>query len=197
MEEFVCADGRMSVNGVCYLSKTSDQKDPPVIIPKKKFDDKYESIEDIKIKDKFEWSFDKVGDTVGNFTDNIKNSVNEFNVYAEDKLGIPNVAGKLIAGAALGPYALPFSFLQALGAKQKAKRDEIQRIQNVTNRDTQGKIQTVDMMTYGIPTVGQESFNIHNDSYDQSGNNNYGGATQDGGFDAGGFEQDGTGRQGY
>jgi hypothetical protein len=29
------------------------------------------------------------------------------------------------------------------------------------------------------------------------GNNNYGGATQSGGFDPGGFEQDGTGRQGY
>ena len=29
------------------------------------------------------------------------------------------------------------------------------------------------------------------------GGNNYGGATESGGFDAGGFEQDGTGRQGY
>jgi len=31
----------------------------------------------------------------------------------------------------------------------------------------------------------------------QNTNNNYGGATQSGGFDPGGFEQDGTGRQGY
>ena len=66
-------------------------------------------------------------------------------------------------------------------------------------KDPQGGDNTIDMMTYNIPTYGNEGFNIHSDAGDQgnSGNNNYGGATQSGGFDKGGFEQDGTGRQGY
>ena len=169
MEEYVCADGRMSVNGVCFLSRLNDQRDPPAIIPKKEFDDEYESIEDIKIKDKFEWNFDKVGDTVKDFGESIRNSVTEFNGYVENKFGIDNAAGRMVLGAALPPtVSIPFGILQGIAASQKAKRDEIQRIENVTNQDTQGDIKTIDMMTYDIPTAGQGGFNIHNDSYDNN-----------------------------
>ena len=48
MEEFVCADGRMSVNGVCYISKMSDQSNdnntilPPPPSSKNKFECKTE-----------------------------------------------------------------------------------------------------------------------------------------------------------
>ena len=44
--------------------------------------------------------------------------------------------------------------------------------------------------TYSPPYQGK----VHDSG---GGSNNYGGATQSGGFDRGGFEQDGTGRQGY
>jgi len=47
MAEYVCADGRMSVNGICPVVNQNDGSNN--IIPTKTFDEKYESIEDIPI----------------------------------------------------------------------------------------------------------------------------------------------------
>ena len=45
---------------------------------------------------------------------------------------------------------------------------ELARIEATTIKDPQGgDNNTVDMQTYGIPTVGQTGFNIHNDQYDK------------------------------
>ena len=190
MEEFVCADGRMSVNGVCYISKTPDQDNN--IIPTKTFDQKFQSIEDIPIqKNNFEWSFDKVGDKVGNFNDTLTENLTSFNSYVSEKLGVENMAKNVAIGLALGPMALPYTI-------GKSMFNQFQTNKNTTDTNPQGG-QSYDIMTYDVPTAGQPGFNIHNDAGDQSnsGNNNYGGATQSGGFDPGGFEQDGTGRQGY
>ena len=189
MEEFVCADGRMSVNGVCYLAKTENQDDNIITTETKnnninteKFSNKVENITD-NIKDSFEWTFDKIDDKRENFTTSIKNSVNSFNGYVEDKFGITNAGGKLVMGAALPTaVSLPFTFLQAIGSAQQAKKNEIQRIQNLTNQDNQGNINPVDMMTYNIPTAGQSGFNIHNDSYDQNKADGSGGYS--GGYDS-------------
>ena len=238
MAEYVCLDGRMSVNGICpassypgYQDPTEDTVTTPVtdnnqnggsggkddFTPTKTFDQKYESIEDIPIKDyskdvksNFQWDFDKVGNKIQNFGDTIKDNINAYDNYIEDNLGIPKgvsygtravgvgmgVSSYGAAGALL-PFLIPFMAGGALNSKQKKENE---RITQATMKDPQGGDNTIDMATYGIPTAGQPGFNIHTDSYDQGnsgGNNNYGGATESGGFDAGGFEQDGTGRQGY
>ena len=180
MEEFVCADGRMSVNGVCYISKTPD-RDNTILSPPP------------SSENKFEWDFDKVGDTVGNFNDTIKDSVTSFNSYVSEKFGVENIAKNAAIGLALGPYAIPLAIGKGVFNQFKKNKD-------TTDTNTQGG-QSYDMMTYDVPTAGQPGFNIHNDAGDQSnlGNNNYGAATQSGNlqFDPGSFEQDGTGRQGY
>ena len=118
MAEYVCGDGRMSVNGICpassypgYQDPTENIITPPVIdtnqnvggdegkdnfTPTKTFDQKYESIEDIPTKDyskdvksTFEWDFDKVGNKIGNFGDTVKGNINAYDDYIEDNLGIP------------------------------------------------------------------------------------------------------------
>ena len=193
MTEYVCADGRMSVNGICsILNQNNDNNN---IIPTKTFDQKYESIEDIPIKDyskdvksNFQWDFDKVGNKIGNFGNTVKDNINAYDKYVEENLGIPkdvsNVfrAGALVKGAAtygvlgvLAPFAIPF---MAGGALNNKQQKENERITNITNQDTQGSDNTIDMATYGIPTYGDVGFNIHNDAGDNNNqSNNVGGGT--------------------
>ena len=189
MAEYVCADGRMSVNGIC--SVVNQNNDNNNIIPTKTFDQKYESIEDIPTKDyskdvksNFEWDFDKVGNKVGNFGDTVKSNINAYDDYVEENLGIPKgvsygaravgagvgVSSYGLIGAAL-PFTIPFMAGGALNSKQKKENE---RITQATMKDPQGGDNTIDMATYGIPTAGQTGFNIHNDSYDQGNNNNSG-----------------------
>ena len=163
MEEFVCADGRMSVNGVCYISKTPDQNNN--IIPTKTFDQKFQSIEDIPIqKNNFEWSFDKVGDKVGNFNDTLTENLTSFNSYVSEKLGVENIAKNVAMGLALGPMVVPYTI-------GKSMFDQFQTNKNTTDTNPQGG-QSYDIMTYDVPTAGQPGFNIHNDAGDQGNNNN-------------------------
>ena len=195
MQEYVCADGRMSVNGICSVPNQGDGKG------NKDFSK--------DVKKSFEWDFDKVGNKIEHFGSTIKGNINAYDSYIEDKLGISknvshglraaSVASGVMNYGALGavaPFLIPFIAGGALNSKQKKENE---RITKATMKDTQGDINMIDMMTYDIPTYGKKGFNIHSDAGDQgnSGNNNYGGATQSGGFDKGGFEQDGTGRQGY
>jgi hypothetical protein len=214
MAEYVCADGRMSVNGICSVLNQNDGSNN--IIPTKTFDQKYESIEDIPTKDyskdvksNFQWDFDKVGNKIANFGTTVKGNINAYDDYIEENFGIPkavNYGTRAVsvgmgissygAVGALVPFAIPFMAGGALNNKQKKENE---RITQATMKDNQGDISTIDMATYGMPTYGDVGFNIHNDAGDQgnSGSNDYGSASAGGGFDAGGFEQDGTGRQGY
>ena len=138
MEEFVCADGRMSVNGVCYISKTPDQSnDNNTILPPPPTS-----------KNNFEWSFDKVGDTVGNFNDTLTENLTSFNSYVSEKLGVENIAKNAAIGLALGPYAIPL----AVG---KSMFDQFQTNKNNKIIDKNLKIDqgivasdNYDMMTY-------------------------------------------------
>ena len=183
MAEYVCADGRMSVNGICPVVNQNDGSNN--IIPTKTFDQKYESIEDIPIKDyskdvksNFQWDFDKVGNKIENFGSTIKGNIDAYDKYVEDNLGISkNVSNVFRAGAvvkgvgayglagALVPFAIPF---MAGGALNNKQQKENERITNITNQDTQGSDNTVDIATYGIPTAGQPGFNIHNDAGDKT-----------------------------
>ena len=134
MEEFVCADGRMSVNGVCYISKTPDQgNDNNTILPPPP-----------SSKNNFEWSFDKVGDTVGNFNDTLTENLTSFNTYVSEKLGVENIAKNAAIGLALGPYALPL----AIGKSMFDQFQTNKNTQNYTDTDPQGDVVTYDMMTY-------------------------------------------------
>jgi hypothetical protein len=134
MEEFVCADGRMSVNGVCYIAKTPDQgNDNNTILPPPP-----------SSKNNFEWSFDKVGDTVGNFNDTLTENLTSFNTYVSEKLGVENIAKNAAIGLALGPYALPL----AIGKSMFDQFQTNKNTQNYTDTDPQGDVVTYDMMTY-------------------------------------------------
>lgn len=167
MAEYVCADGRMSVNGMCSTSNQDNN------ITKNYSKD---------VKSNFQWDFDKVGNKIGNFGTTIKSNINAYDSYIEDNLGISGNVSKgfrtvgVAAGVgayglagALVPFAIPF---MAGGALNKKQQKENERITKATMNDPQGGNSTVDMATYGIPTAGQTGFNIHNDSYDQGNNNN-------------------------
>jgi len=220
MAEYVCLDGRMSVNGICpassypgYQKPAENIVTPPVTNNNQNRDgegkDNFTKDYSKNVKSNFEWDFDKVGNKVGNFGDTVKSNINAYDDYVEENFGIPKgvsygaravgvgvgVSSYGLIGAAL-PFTIPFLAGGALNNKQKKENE---RITKITMQDTQGSDNTIDMATYGIPTAGQPGFNIHNDAYDKgnSGNNDYGSASAGGGFDAGGFEQDGTGRQGY
>ena len=170
MAEYVCADGRMSVNGICSVVNQNDGSNN--IIPTKTFDEKYESIEDIPItnirqdspitnirqdspitgtsidtiktdfskdvKSNFQWDFDKVGNKIANFGDTVKDNVNAYDKYIEEKFGISkNVSNVFRAGAvvqgvstygmagALLPFTIPFLAGGALNnSKQKKEQYE-------------------------------------------------------------------------
>ena len=134
MEEFVCADGRMSVNGVCYISKTPDQgNDNNTILPPPP-----------SSKNKFEWDFDKVGDTVGNFNDTLTENLTSFNSYVSEKLGVENIAKTAATGLALGPMAVPYMIGKSMFNQFQTNKNT----QNYTDTDPQGDVVTYDMMTY-------------------------------------------------
>ena len=153
MQEFICPNGRMSVNGVCPIFEGDDGQVKDFQTPKT-FDQKYSEIEDIeKQREKsnfFKFDFEK--DTPSKFQ-SAKNIINSnldyYNSFVEKKLGIPsNVQNALRFGTAafnmmsgggalsvVAPFASPFM----IGAGMKSADNE--RIQNITMQDPQGDIQ--------------------------------------------------------
>jgi hypothetical protein len=213
--EFVCSDGRMSVNGICAVdqqdsvetfdttqniidvsNKTGDNADDR--LKQKERENKYRTdkiLDDLaqdgtpdyfpdlgKEKKSFSWDMDKPS-KVKDFKNTISDNINAYNGFIEENLGIPSgVQNAIRVGAAtygavtgggllpvIGPFALPFI---AGGAISKAEKD---RIEKLTDQDRQGDNKDpIDMMTYDIPTYGEEGFNIHNDAGDNNNNNNSG-----------------------
>jgi hypothetical protein len=208
--EFVCSDGRMSVNGICQAPQPVVEQPvikQPVINNnqggggdgKDTFTKDYSK----DVKSNFQWDFDKVGNKIENFGTTIKGNIDAYDKYVEDNLGIDkNVStgfraistglgiAKYGALGAVAPFAIPF---MAGGALNNKQQKENERITNITNQDTQGSNNTVDMATYGIPTAGQPGFNIHNDKYDGGGR----GGDHDGGASAGAQGDDAAGMGGY
>jgi len=203
MAEYVCGDGRMSVNGICPASSYPGYQKPDenIVTPpvtnnnqnvgsgdgKDTFTKDYSK----KVKSNFQWDFDKVGNKIENFGSTVKGNIEAYDKYVEDNLGISkNVSNVFRAGAvvkgvgayglagALVPFAIPF---MAGGALNKKQQKENERITKATMNDPQGGNSTVDMATYGIPTAGQTGFNIHNDAGDKGNNNQStgGGASYD------------------
>ena len=190
MEEYICRDGRMSVNGICAIdqkdsTETYDttqtiidaSKDNKILddLAKDGTPDYYPNLG--KEKKSFSWDMDKPS-KVKDFNTTMNQSINAYNSFIEENLGIPaDVQHAVRTGAAIygltsgagiaavaGPFALPLFIGNAM------RKKEINRIQNITDSDKQGDIETIDMMTYDIPTYGQTGFNIHNDNKDKSDN---------------------------
>ena len=148
IKEFVCPNGRMSVNGVCPIFEGDDGQ-----VKDFKKRSTYDALKEDeifgekKIKEEkgiFEFDFMKPTESALESAGNIiSNNLNSYRDYVENKLGIPaNVQNFLTIGSAavtgsLMPFAIPFLAGGAL------RNSENNRIQNITNRDTQGTINTV------------------------------------------------------
>ena len=208
--EFVCSDGRMSVNGICQAPQPVVEqpviKQPVINNNQGNGDSRDTFTKDYSkdVKSTFEWDFDKVGNKIANFGTTVKDNINAYDDYVENNLGISkNVStgfraistglgiAKYGALGAVAPFAIPF---MAGGALNNKQQKENERITNITNQDTQGSNNTIDMATYGIPTAGQPGFNIHNDKYD---NSRGGSGDHDGGASAGAQGDAAAGMGGY
>ena len=151
IQEFVCPNGRMSVNGVCPIFEGDDGQIKDI-----KKTSTYDALKEDEIfeKDKgvFEFDFEKPTESTFQSADNIiKKNITTYQNFVSDKLGISpqvqtfgtfmSMAGGLASGggalAVLGPLAIPF-----IGGASIRKAENT-RIQNITDRDTQGKISTV------------------------------------------------------
>ena len=153
IKEFICPNGRMSVNGVCPIFEGDDGQIKDFNKPKT-FDEKYSEIEDIE-KDRqkgfFEFDFEKPTESSKKSAKNIlADNISYYNSFVEDTLGIPsNVQNALRIGTAaynvttgaglagvITPFAIPFFAGAAL------KSNEEKRIENITMQDPQGDVQT-------------------------------------------------------
>ena len=148
IKEFVCPNGRMSVNGVCPIFEGDDGQIKDFNKTKKTFDEKYESIEDIekdRNKDILEFDFMKPTESAFESAGNIiSNNLKAYDSFVENKLGIPaNVQNFLTIGSAavtgsLIPFAIPFVAGAALN--NQAQKEQEAAINRESVRDLQGRI---------------------------------------------------------
>ena len=196
MQEFICPNGRMSVNGVCPIFEGDDGQIKDFQTPKT-FDQKYDDIEDIE-KDRkksgfFKFDFEKetpsAKKTAGNI---ISENIGAYNDFVESTLGIPasvqNVArigssaySALTGGSLLSvvaPFAIPFIAGAALN--NQAQKEQEAAINRESVRDLQGRIDK-----------GQ--FGSNTPTYQDKARTNYGGSTQS----KGSIGSRGSGMSGY
>ena len=168
MNEFICPNGRMSVNGVCPIFEGDDGQKKDFLKPKT-FDDKYSEIEDIekaRKKSKF-FQFDFEKDTPSKYetASNIINSnIDYYNNFVESNLGIPtNVQNTLrfgtaaynaFTGGSLMSVAAPFAIPFMLGGALKQKDNN--RIEKITMQDTQGDVVTYPTKIMNIEPTPQD-----------------------------------------
>lgn len=149
MQEFICPNGRMSVNGVCPIFEGDDGQIKDFQTPKT-FDNKLK--EDREKSGFFKFDFEKDTESKNDNANNIINkNINYYNNFVEDKLGIPSnvqnalrfgtTAASILGGGSLISVAAPFAIPFMLGGALRSKEEN--RIQNITNQDTQGTINTV------------------------------------------------------
>jgi hypothetical protein len=156
MQEFICPNGRMSINGACPIFEGGDGQIRDYQTPKT-FDQKYNDIEDIeKEREKsgfFKFDFEKETPSAKKSAGNIiSENIGAYNSFVENNLGIPssvqNVArvGSAISGfgtygivGAIAPFAIPFVAGAALNNREN------NRVQDITMQDPQGDIQTINL----------------------------------------------------
>jgi len=165
MQEFVCPDGTMSVNGVCRMFMTPNQR------------------EELKVKEEikpsttgFDFDFEKIGAMKETADEMISSNLNYYDSFVQDKLGIPpvvqNVAriGATVATGSLMPFAIPF----VAGAALKAADNR--RVQNITMQDPQGTINTTPARIMNIQPTPRDTY------MGGGGGNNSGGFSGHGGY---------------
>ena len=129
MQEFICPNGRMSINGACPIFEGGDGQIRDYQTPKT-FDQKYNEIEDIeKQREKsgfFKFDFEKETPSAKKSAGNIiSENIGAYNSFVENNLGIPssiqNVAriGATVVTGSLMPFAIPFVAGAALNMNQK------------------------------------------------------------------------------
>ena len=143
MQEFICPNGRMSVNGVCPIFEGDDGQVKDFQTPKE--------------KSFFKFDFEKPTENAFEKADNIiSKNIGAYNSFVQEKLGIPSKAqnflrvGSAIATGSLMPFAIPFLGGMALN------NSENNRIQNITMQDTQGDIQTTPARIMNIQPTAQD-----------------------------------------
>ena len=170
MQEFICPNGRMSVNGVCPIFEGDDGQIRDYQTPKT-FNQKYNEIEDIeKQREKsgfFKFDFEK--DTPSKFK-SAKNLINSnidyYNNFVENNLGIPSnvqnalrfgtTAANILGGGSLMSVAAPFAIPFMIGGALKGKEEN--RVRNITMQDTQGDIQTTPARIMNIQPTPQDIY---------------------------------------
>ena len=136
--EFVCSDGRLSVNGICKTPEQAIQSVQPIMASPVQDSDgsdnntnNYEF--DKTVKSTFEWDFDKPNNKVENFGTTVKDNITAYDKYVGEKFGISSKAitmnraaastGTLLSGgglkAAAGPWGLAFGIGQMIKGKDK------------------------------------------------------------------------------
>jgi len=163
MQEFICPNGRMSVNGVCPIFEGDDGQIKDFNKPKE--------------KSFFQFDFEKPTENAFEKADNIiSKNIGAYNSFVEEKLGIPsNVqnifrAGTTIATGSLMPFAIPFVAGAALNAAEN------RRVQNVTMQDPQGTINTTPARIMNIQPTPRDTY------MGGGGDNNSGGFSSHGGY---------------
>ena len=155
--EFVCSDGRMSVNGICQAPQPVVEqpviKQPVINNNQGNGDSRDTFTKDYSkdVKSTFEWDFDKVGNKIANFGTTVKDNINAYDDYVENNFGIPsNVQNVARVGAvdkgvstygmagALVPFAIPFVAGAALN--NQAVKEQEAAINREETRDLQGRI---------------------------------------------------------
>ena len=149
MQEFICPNGRMSVNGVCPIFEGDDGQIKDYQTPKNLNKLK----EDRKKSGFFKFDFEKETPSSKKSASNIINeNIGAYNSFIEKNLGIPssvqNVArvGSAISGfgtygviGAIAPFAIPFVAGASLNMnqqkQQQAQQEAIARGMQESNRE--------------------------------------------------------------
>jgi len=185
MAEYVCGDGRMSVNGICpassypgYQKPAEDIVTPPITnnLTGDQGEDKNFFIQKTdyskKVKSNFQWDFDKVGNKIENFGTTIKGNIAAYDDYIEETFGIPkgiSTGGRVIgagmglstygaAGAAL-PFIIPFIVGGAFNNSEK-KREEYEKAVKKNKAETAVIQNRVDTQYKNQMTTDNKDFSV-------------------------------------
>tara|TARA_R100001509_G_scaffold101868_1_gene59773 strand:- start:90 stop:695 length:606 start_codon:yes stop_codon:yes gene_type:complete len=190
MKEFICPNGRMSVNGVCPIFEGDDGQTKD-FLKKSTFDSEKE---DEFMEDKksfFEWDMDKPTEaTFKSASQLISENLNSYNSFVEEKLGIPsNIQTGLRTMSALSgfanyglvgavtPFALPFIAGGILNQKEEKQQ------QAAINREEVRDLQTrIDKGEFGSNTPTPQDDYRGGGQYSTGNTKSSSGGSKSGGF---------------
>ena len=174
--EFVCSDGRMSVNGICKTPEQAIQPIQPItaspVQDNNGSDDNRKTSTaitggknlndyqfDKNVKSTFEWDFDKVGNKIQDFGNTVKDNITAYDKYVGEKFGISSKSITLNrAGASAVTLGQGGSLLQAAGPWGLAFGIG----QMIKGKD---KPEIIDTMSFNNPNPNTVDFSSGGDSW--------------------------------